>query len=204
MAKKFSIVLEDDASIQKKINAALAKAINKSLPKVASSIERDVRPIIRQALLDSPEIRSLSGGSLKYEFGLTSDPTFDIVEAVASTIQVDFLKVNAKLSGGIRLVMQPSNFSNLLSLPSAQQPIESGGSIPWLNWLLNLGDSIIIADFGVNFGPGKGRTGGANMTGSFAPYKVDSRFSGTPDNNFITRAVSQVSSQIRQAIVRAL
>ena len=204
MAKKFSIVLEDNAAIQKKINAALAKDINKKLPKIATNIERRVKPIVRQALLASPEISSLSSGSLKYEFGLTSDPTMDIVDAVVSSLKVQFKKVNTNLSGGISLVMQPTDFSNLLSLPSAQQPIESGGNIPWLHWLLNLGDSIIIADFGVSFGPGKGRTGGANMTGSFAPYKVDSRFSGTPDNNFITRVISRVSSQIKQAMREAL
>ena len=204
MAKKFSIVLEDNAAIQKKINAALAKDVNKKLPKIATNIERRVKPIVRQALLASPEISSLSNGSLRYEFGLTSDPTMDIVDAVVSSLKVQFKKVNTNLSGGITLVMQPSGFSNLLSLPSAQQPIESGGSIPWLHWLLNLGDSIIIADFGVSFGPGKGRTGGGSMSQSYAPYKVDSRFSGTPDNNFITRAISRVSSQIKQAIRGAL
>jgi hypothetical protein len=204
MAKQFNIILEDSSIIQKKINAALAKEVNKKLPKIATNIEKQVKPIVRQALLASPEISSLSNGSLRYEFGLTSDPTMDIVDAVVSSLKVQFKKVNTNLSGGITLVMQPSGFSNLLSLPSAQQPIESGGSIPWLHWLLNLGDSIIIADFGVSFGPGKGRTGGGSMSQSYAPYKVDSRFSGTPDNNFITRAISRVSSQIKQAIRGAL
>ena len=155
-------------------------------------------------MLDSPEINSLSNGSLRLEFGLTSDPTSAIVDAIVSTIKVKATKVNTKLQGGFTLVMQPTNFSNLLSLPVAEQPIESGGSIPWLYWLLTLGDAVIIADFGVEFGGGRGRTGGAIMTPVNSPYKVDSRFSGTQDDNFITRAVGRVSSQVREIILKAI
>tara|TARA_Y100001938_G_C8087156_1_gene432755 strand:+ start:501 stop:1109 length:609 start_codon:yes stop_codon:yes gene_type:complete len=195
---------ESDAIINEKIFTSLAKALNKSLPKAASAVENKLRPIIKDALLDSPEINSLSNGSLRLEFGLTSDPTSAIVDAIVSTIKVKATKVNTKLQGGFTLVMQPTNFSNLLSLPVAEQPIESGGSIPWLYWLLTLGDAVIIADFGVEFGGGRGRTGGAIMTPVNSPYKVDSRFSGTQDDNFITRAVGRVSSQVREIILKAI
>ena len=195
---------EADAIINEKIFTSLAKALNKSLPKAASAVENKLRPIIKDALLDSPEINSLSNGSLRLEFGLTSDPTSAIVDAIVSTIKVKATKVNTKLQGGFTLVMQPTNFSNLLSLPVAEQPIESGGSIPWLYWLLTLGDAVIIADFGVEFGGGRGRTGGAIMTPVNSPYKVDSRFSGTQDDNFITRAVGRVSSQVREIILKAI
>ena len=96
--------------------------------------------------------------------------------------------------------MQPSNFANLLSLPEASQPIE-GGSLPWLSWLLTAGDSIIIANFGVEFGSfPQSRTGGARMAQKAAPYKVNSAFSGTEDDNFITRSISVASGEIRRII----
>ena len=121
MAKKFSIVLEDDSIIQEKINVALAKEVNKKLPTIASNIEKQLKPIIRSALLSSPEINSLSSGSLRYEFGLTSDPTIDIVDAVSSTVRVNFSKVNKNLSGGLTVTVQPTDFLNLLSLPYSCQ-----------------------------------------------------------------------------------
>ena len=62
---------------------------------------------------------------------------------------------------------------------------------------------MIIADFGVEFGD-YGRTGQARMVRKPAPYKVNSAFSGTSDNNFITRTIDRVSSQIQEVIRRAL
>jgi hypothetical protein len=106
------------------------------------------------------------------------------------------------IDGGIILAIQPIDYSNLFSLSVSEQVID-GGSIPWLKWLLTLGDTIIIANFGVKYGP-FGRTGKAHMTQTSRPFKVNSLFSGTADNNFITRALSNSSAQIKQAIRGAL
>jgi len=38
----------------------------------------------------------------------------------------------------------------------------------------------------------------------FGPYKVNSAFSGTIDNNFITRAIGRVSSKIKNTIIGVL
>jgi hypothetical protein len=195
-------ILESVATIQKEINIALSRQVNKRLTKAANKVRSQVIPVIQTALISSPEISSLSGGTLRGEFGLTSDPSSQLVSAIVDSLEVRVTPVNANLNGGFTLVMQPSNFANLFSLSSAEQPIE-GGSIPWLKWLLTLGDSVIIADFGVEFG-GHGRTGQARMAKKFAPYKVNSAFSGTLDNNFITRAIDRVFPQIQEIIRRAL
>ena len=152
--------------------------------------------------MSSPEIASLKGGVLQAEFGLQSDPTSQIISAITESLNITFQKVNKNLDGGFLLEMQPTSFSNVLSLSVAEQLIE-GGRIPWLNWLLTAGDSILIANFGVEFGS-YGRTGKARMSGNFAPYKVHSSFSGTPDNNFITRAITAVYPQIKEIIRKEL
>jgi hypothetical protein len=195
-------ILDSNATIQKEINIALSGQVNKRLTKAASKVRSQVISVIQTALISSPEISSLSGGTLRGEFGLTSDPSSQLVSAIVDSLEVRVTPVNANLNGGFTLVMQPSNFANLFSLSSAEQPIE-GGSIPWLKWLLTLGDSVIIADFGVEFGA-HGRTGQARMARKPAPYKVNSAFSGTPDNNFITRAIDRVFPQIQEIIRRAL
>lgn len=192
-------IKESLSQIQNSIYKSLSKLINRALPKAKIKIENRIIPIIRQALISSPEIQSLKGGILKLEFGLDNDPTDEIVEAIVRSLEIRVKKVDRKLNGGISILLQPDSFQNLLNLPSANQRIESGGSLPWLSWLLTLGDQVIIANYGVEFGPG-GRSGGATMSKSYAPYKVNSSFSGTVDNNFITRAIARSSNQIKKAI----
>ena len=195
-------LIESIREVEKKVNTALAVEVNKSLGRAVNKVRQDCAPIITSALMTSPEISSLAGGILAAEFGLTANPTGQLVNAIVSSIDVKIEKANAKSLGGFSLFMQPSNFANLFALSVSQQPIE-GGSIPWLQWLLTQGDSIIIASFGVEFG-NHGRTGEARMSKKFAPYKVNSAFSGTVNDNFITRAVQRVRPQIEAVMRKAI
>ncbi len=198
-------ILESDRQISALINRGLARAFDKTMRQNIPALKTKMGSIISGALYNSHEIRSLSGGTLMADFGLTSDPSHNIVSSVVSSMAITTKRTTSSSStirGGFTLTLQPSDYTNLLSLPSAQQPID-GGSIPWLEWLLTLGDSIIIANFGVEYGP-FGRTGKAHMTESAKPFKVNSSFSGTPNNNFITRAIQSVSPQIETAIIGVL
>jgi len=202
MARKASIkLIETENEFNKMVTKAIADQANRNVPKKIPQIRSKIKPIISAALLSSPEILSLKGGLLSAEFGLESDPTSDIVNAILSSLKVQYFPITGKnLTGGLRIIMQPASFENLLSLDIAEQPIE-GGSLPWLKWLLTLGDSIIIANFGVEFGSyPQSRTGEARMSTKFAPYKVNSAFSGTKDDNFITRAVESVQSEITRIL----
>ena len=111
------------------------------------------------------------------------------------------------IKGGLTIVLQPTDYANLLSLPVAMQTLEIESSIPWLEWLLTAGDTIIIANYGVQYGAGLGRSGGANMVSlkkaPIGPFKVNRAFSGSIDNNFITRALDAVEPQIQNAIIGA-
>tara|TARA_R100000008_G_scaffold30168_1_gene16734 strand:- start:2930 stop:3535 length:606 start_codon:yes stop_codon:yes gene_type:complete len=188
--------------VQEKVTKALAKDMNQRLNRAAKNLEQRIKPILEGALYSSPEIGSLSGGTLAAEFGLESDPTGSLVRAIVASIEVRVSKATPKSLGGFELVMQPTNFNNLLGLSVAEQPVR-GGSIPWLRWLLTAGDTVIIRNFGVEYGP-YGRTGEARMVPDFAPYKVNSMYSGTAENNFITRAASRVSSQIEYEMKKAI
>jgi hypothetical protein len=190
-------IVESNSRLRAQINKALAKEGDKVLATAASRIQSRVREIVRVAIASCPEISSLSGGTLRLDFGLEEDPSSQIVNAIVGSVKVDVT------NGGITINVQPSDFSNLLSLSIAQQPVR-GGSIPWLSWLLTAGDSIIIADFGVEYSSGSGRTGGARMSQDFAPFRVDPRFSGNSQDNFITRAITpkfrEISSIIRKEL----
>jgi len=203
-------LVESNRAIIAKIYIALAKEVDGEFRKRSGAIKNRIKPIVANALFGSPEIVSLQGGVLRFDFGLTGDPGPQIVNAVVESLQIKIEKTRGNangISGGITLSVQPSDYSNLLTLPVAMQALEIEGSIPWLEWLLFSGDSIIIAHYGVEYGAGLGQSGGAHMVrlkdAPFGPFKVNSAFSGTIDNNFITRAMSRVSSEIKNTIIGA-
>ncbi len=201
MALRFT---QNQAAIGKQINKELAKEVNKKLNKILPFVTRQFKAILNTALINSPEIKSLAAGDLKGEFGLDSDPTQELVAAIMATLDVKVKTVTAKRKGGLSVVLQPNDYSNLLSQPWASQSIQNG-SIPWLSWLLTLGDSIIIADYGVEFGAfPDSRSGLAKMATEVSPYKVNSQYSGTADNNFITRAIRRVRPELDRIFKGAL
>lgn len=195
-------IVESTKQIEKMIKQSLAGDADKALSKAVSRVKSAIAPIITSALASSPEISSLSSGELRASFGLTSDPSPAIIASVVNSINITVSKVDRNLNGGFAIEIQPDNFSNLLAGSFSEQLID-GGSIPWLEWLLTAGDAIIIADFGVEFG-NYGRTGKARMSKKKAPYKVPSAFSGTIDNNFVTRAIDGAFPQIKEIIRRSL
>jgi len=199
-------LIEGARAIALKINKGLANIFNKRIFRQANSIESQIKPLISAALLSSPEIQSLSSGTLRIDFGLTQDPSADIVNTITNSLSVQVQRAIATASGikgGVLITLQPTDYSNLFSLPSAVQITEKGEVLPWLEWLLTLGQQLVIADFGVEYGA-YGRTGEGRMTEGAAPFKVNSQYAGTVDNNFITRAVEKISPQIRNIIIKAL
>lgn len=195
---------ETDAQVVAAINGALAKEINLAIKNLLPTLKQKIIPVIRLALVSSPEIASLQNGVLRAEFGLDSDPTAQLIEEILSTLEFRPLYAQKNRGGGIEILMQPSDYSNILGKSFAQQAID-GGTLPWLSWLLTLGDSIIITGFGVELGSFKNsRTGEARMSTKMAPYKVNSAFSGTLNDNFITRAIDRVYPQIQNIITGTL
>lgn len=199
-------LLQTDAQIRNLIYNSLAIDLDKHLkdasPKLLDTVRRETITSLRKC----PEILALSsGGALKADFGLTQDPTGPIISSIINTVSIRFRRVrnvSGRFEGGFTITMQPDDYSNLLTLPIANQAID-GGSLPWLKWLLTFGDTIIIANYGVEYGP-FGRTGLARMKEKIGPFKVRSQYSGTIDDNFITRALATDQSRIEQALVRVL
>ncbi len=196
-------ITTSNARFRALINKALAKEGEKVLKTSASKIRKRVKEVVRLAVASCPEIESLSSGILKLDFGLTEDPSLAIVNSVANSTRVTVSKITSRggsFRGGVKIYVQPSTFSNLLSLPISKQIIETGESIPWLKWLLTSGDSVIIGDFGVEYELGAGRTGGARMSEQEKPFKVNPMYSGDIQENFITRAIDPVIRDISKIV----
>ena len=196
-------IVTSNARIRALINKALAKEGEQVLKRASSNIRPQVVQVVKRVIATCPEIQELSSGSLKYDFGLTEDPSSAIVNAVANSTRVSVSKISSRggsFRGGVKIYIQPSTFSNLLSLSVGQQAIESGGSIPWLSWMLTAGDSIIISDFGVEYQTDTGRSGGATMDQAAQPFKVNPLYSGDETNNFITRALQPALKEISNIV----
>jgi hypothetical protein len=199
---------QTNAQIEKEILRAIVSESNHIFKGALSGMVGPIRGVVRSAIASSPEIASLRAGTLRADFGIIAgiDVTSPIIDSVANSVNVymkQFRASGASISGGISVNIQPDNFVNVLSLSIGTTVTAKGETLPWLDWLLNLGDSVIIADFGVEYGS-FGRSGGARMTPKGRPFKVDSSFSGTATDNFITRAIESHKGEIASIIARSV
>tara|TARA_R110000868_G_scaffold380675_2_gene646692 strand:+ start:1607 stop:2224 length:618 start_codon:yes stop_codon:yes gene_type:complete len=182
-------LLDSYRKIQGDIFKAIADELNQKLEKGKSTIENKIKNFVSTQINNSYEMIELRGGYLQGALGVTYPQTAveAIVNSVASSVRVSMVKFNHKLTGGLWIYIQPSTFANLLTLP-AGHTVYSGGDLHWLQWLLTLGDKFIVVGYDYSPESGLGRTGLGTMElgGSF---RVPPEFSGTLDDNFITRSI---------------
>jgi hypothetical protein len=187
-------ILDSEATIEKNVNAAIAEEVNGRVFRNQQKLLQKCKSLVSGWITSQPEILSLQSNdimSLAGQFGLypgqENNAITTIINSVESSITVKFTKFTPKLVGGVEVNFQPNNFLNLLNLP--QGIVNYGkGTLHWLDWLLTKGDSIIVVSYQYNPTTGLGRSGLGNMIGG-GSFRVPPQFSGTKDNNFITRAL---------------
>jgi hypothetical protein len=186
-------LLESVKDIERNINKAIVDHINDMLLKSGGEILRQIKAYIPSWLENQPELQSLSSldsASLAGQFGIVgggSSIKQEIVSAVSQSISAKLVKFNTNFVGGLEIYIQPTDFANLLTL-SGGHTIYQGGDLHWLDWLLTKGDAIVISNYQYNAQTGLGRSGLGNMIAG-GSFRVPPQFSGTPDNNFVTRAL---------------
>lgn len=206
-----SIKLDGGSSeISRLILEALMPEVERYLRKVFDKIQIDIRNIIMEAIVAAPEYSSLLSGTLKAEFGLPdSQSRLETILSFWKLIDIEYRNVTTngnKLSGGFRIGMIQSDYNDVLGSSAAVLVTEKGKDLPWLEWLLLFGDKKIIKNYNVSFGDHKNsRTGMAIMKGSVSgKWGVPSQYSGSANNNWITRAIDSVDSNIEQLISQAI
>lgn len=202
-------ILESNTQISGMISKSISQELNIRVAKNKSKVEKNIKSMIPAWLHEQDEITSLlSDGvanSLNAQFGLprgtSSGVVSAIVSAVVGSVIVEVGKIDNTLRGLITFKIQPEDFSNLLVLPQGfiqTITISGGKSLHWLNWLLTMGSAAIVG--GYEYRPGNdGRSGGGTMVGGVA-WRVPSDYSGTIDNNFVTRALENREKQIINAL----
>mgnify|MGYP003121382619 CR=1 FL=1 len=72
-------ILDSDKAITKSINKIIAGQAETRLKSKKKIIRNNIKIALAASLASSPEIISLSSGDLRVDFGLTDDPSDDIV-----------------------------------------------------------------------------------------------------------------------------
>lgn len=203
-------IVETNAEIEGKILRALRIELNKYLEKIFNKIKSKISDAVINAIKSSPEYDSLINGDLKYEFGLPdSDSRVGSILEFWKKINTSYKSVTVegnKLRGGFTINMIDSDYSDIIKSPAAIFITEKGSELNWLEWLLLFGNKTIIKDYTIEFGYNpRSRTGQAIMRGvKSGKWSVPQEFSGTKNNNWITRAIDTAEPIIYQILNEAM
>jgi hypothetical protein len=140
--------------------------------------------------MESPELRAVAYGPLKGDFGIPKgqevSETNKIIDAVLRSIHVEIIPFDNRLRGGLEIRIQPTDFQNIFA---RIDPVitEKGERLDWVRWLLERGDDIVVAKYHVvPDSSGRSRSGDALMSQG-GMFRVRPEYSGTLDDNAITR-----------------
>lgn len=201
-------VIESNSAIRTAMLNALLGDVNKTINSSIPAIEAGIRNIVEKAIKAEPEYDSLTGGVLRYEFGIADTTSVDrVIQSILSTLQVTKNTISITglgFRGGFKLTM--------LGQADLQAIINSGNAVvtdlrrfynlPWLKWLLLEGTRPLVKNYEVQLGPNpESRTGYAVMVESDGVnWAVPAQFAGTTSSNWITRALSRCEKDITKLI----
>lgn len=188
-------VLTKESEIQKRILIAIRDHINNKISVIEKGISEKAQSLILESLNSSHETQDIISGKLRKELGITnpSSQLNHIFQAISNTVRVRIQR--ARRAGKVvrmKLTLEavPIDLSAFNSIGS--YTTEKGSVIPWFEWLTSLGDRIIIREYETEVGhPDSSRTGDMIMIQGKG-WRIPPEYSGTPTNNFVTRATDQI------------
>lgn len=196
-------LIENNRALQNEVLKALLPEVSRFIDSGIAKVKSALPNIIRQAIINTPEYNSLLNGELKYEFGIANvdSKLSSLLTAWSTNIQYSYRSPSIKgssIKGSFSANCIKVDFSDVLYTDyAAVVDTIRGYSLPWLEWLLLDGNKTIVKNYEVVVGPfSNSRTGLAVMKPSRKAWRVPSQFSGTINDNWITRAIDTVESDI--------
>lgn len=204
-------ILESNNQISKEILNALLPDISNYFKDVIRYLRVNLPPVVKAAIIDSPEYQSILSGQLQYEFGIPDSGTklSGLLDLWSQNVDITYnapVISGNKIKSSFSVSMIRVDFSDVLySDYASMYDALRGYSLPWLEWLLLEGNKTIIRDYGIVVGPNRNsRTGMAVMRSSAGSWKVPSQFAGTIGDNWITRAIDKAETSIETVINKAI
>lgn len=192
---KYDVRLDEQQfalAVVKELKQTLRSTIDRLLVKIRPSLVEYIENKLRKDPSDT--YYSLDIGQLRRDFGFRPGENVGerVVKAVSSSIQLNALGPTSASLGGIRLSLLKGGIEFLLDKDFGAYD-SNGNTVDWLKWLLTAGDTIIIADYEVIYkDTPRSRSGYALMISPKMSkgFRVDPAYSGTIDDNWITRALA--------------
>ena len=202
-------IIETNEQIQQLILKALLRDVGKTMTKSAKILKSKLPSIIESAIISQPEYTSLVSGTLREEFGIPDAASkIEKLLQVWKNVEVNYTRPTIKggqIFSKITIYAIRSDYSDVMGLSAAFQKTKKGQNLPWLDWLLNQGDKVIIKEYEIVDGKKNGRAGKKVMKKNVkGKWSVPSSFAGNPNNNWITRAIDSVSSIIERTVEESL
>ena len=179
------------------------RLIEKNFIRLSNRILKKIQILVPTWVMASEEISDLRAKEdIWAQLGIPSDvldqAILDIARLSATTIGVKYVPIKGRRGGAvgkIEIFMFSSALARFLTLPSGKYITEKGIEIPWLKSLLVDGTKILVTDFTYVEGDfsqsDKNRTGKGVMIESPGSYwRIPSKYSGTSNDNFITRSIT--------------
>jgi len=204
-------IVDSFSNVKRQIDTIIANRINKLIQRKKDRAAKEIKGLIRGWIEQQPEVASLKAqgefGSLNAQFGLppgVPDIAMEaIIQALIASVDVTFKKINpGSNKGGVEFVIKGDVILRILNIPHGIIITEEDAPLNWLQWLLSRGNETIISGYQYVAGP-RGRSGGGVMIGGSSFRVEPTSFSGTVDNNFVTRAFSGRDRQLSK-ILRVL
>lgn len=200
------IVTTPNRVIEAEINKAISDKTTKLIKSKLNNIKQEIQFEVKYALNTSRTYYELITGDLRSHFGIPAGEEAARVESIVNTIadNVSVEYINSYF-GGLKIGILREGFKDILGLPAAVINTAKG-NLAWLEWLLLQGDNIIVSDFIIKRGQNPfSRSGDAIMIEQIGGFwKVPSSFSGTANDNWLTRVLSQLENVITKIINRNL
>jgi hypothetical protein len=197
----------DSLNLDQQLAGVIVDRFKPILKSAEGVIKEKVGVVVAEAVDRCPEVESMRGSgspNLQAELGFIAPQVFitSLLDGIKRLVYANTtLSLRGKnVAGGMQIGIK--DFTDLLKDNAVKSFYESeGGTVEWLNWLLTQDSNIIIADYAISYGSfPKSRSRQAIMvpTGS---YQIPPQFSGNPDNNFLTRAITpDVEDKIRTVV----
>ena len=191
------------------ITKAAIEEIEKRIRGNAGRVRSEVKAIVAEAIANSPEIQALLNdedliGSFGFYGGSAEQQANAIIKSVTETTEVIVSPYRSKANQLLIVNVQPKHLGNLLALPEGIIKTRDY-DLNWLEWLLTKGDTIVVVGWTYEPGRGMGRSRLGHMIEG-GSWRVDPRYSGNIDNNFVTRSLTsdETLAKVMKVLERAL
>ena len=213
---KLGIELEKNfySNFAQNVKAEISKKITKAIPRAVATIRSKIQQIVIVKITSSPEYAAIVGSRVRGELGINEAASrMDaIINAWAENIVVTIVPENITGLALIKIGIIQSDYADVLALAEAEMSYTSRRgqkSLEWLRWLLLEGGRAIVTSYEYSGGSrGGSRTGLGIMIKRRGGWKVPDAIAGTENDNFATRALSEIQDNIdiivRQELTKVL